>query len=92
MANAIVTFKIIPADAETDLEPIKDSAKKIAEEAGSKGNMLVNDEPLAFGLKCVIVKAMYEVEGGDFEGIANKMAEIENVQSAEMAGMDLPLG
>jgi len=39
-----------------------------------------------------MVLAMYEVEGGDFDGTAAKMGEIEGVQSAEIAKMDLALG
>ena len=35
---------------------------------------------------------MLEVEGGDFDGIAAKMGELEGVQSSEIAKMDLALG
>ena len=49
-------------------------------------------EPIAFGLKAVLVIAMLEVVGGDFDGIAAKMGELEGVQSAEVAKMDLALG
>ncbi len=45
-----------------------------------------------FGLKAVLVMAMYEVEGSDFDGIAARMQEIPEVQSAEVARMDLALG
>ena len=92
MAKAIITFKIMPESPEIDLEPIKEEAQKIAKENKSIGEMQVKEEPVAFGLKAVIVMAMYEVEGGDFEGIAAKMKEIANVHSAEIANMDLALG
>jgi len=92
MAKAVITFKIMPESPEVDLEPIKEEAKKIAQEAGAIGEMMVKEEPIAFGLKAVLVLAMYEVEGSDFDGIAAKMQELENVQSAEIAKMDLALG
>ena len=93
MANAIITFKIMPESPDVDLEAIKEHAQKIAKEAGAMGKMLIEEKPIAFGLKAVLIKAMYHVEEGkDFDGIANKMQEIENVQSAEITGMDLPLG
>ena len=82
----------MPESPEVDLEPIKEEAKKIAQEAGAIGEMMVKEEPIAFGLKAVLVLAMYEVEGSDFDGIAAKMQELENVQSAEIAKMDLALG
>ncbi|MFT4304246.1 MAG: hypothetical protein ACMXYG_06790 [Candidatus Woesearchaeota archaeon] len=92
MSRAIITFKVMPEDAGVDLESIKAECKKIAQEAGSIGEMLIEEQPIAFGLKAVIVKAMYDVEGGDFDAIAQKMSTIDRVQTADVAGMDLPLG
>ena len=92
MAKAIITFKIMPGDAGVDLDPIKEQAQKIAKENGAVGEMVVEEVPIAFGLKSVMLKAMYDVDGNDFDAIAEKMATIEKVQTAEVAGMDLPLG
>jgi len=82
----------MPESPDVDLEPIKTKALQIAEEAGSIGEMQTKIEPFAFGLKAVIVLAMYDVDGADFDGIAQKMGQIEGVQSAEVAKMDLALG
>ncbi len=92
MAKAVITFKLMPVSPEVDLGDIKEKAKAIAQEAGAIGEMQVKEEPIAFGLKAVLVLAMYEVEGSDFDGIAGRLGEIENVQSAEVAKMDLALG
>ena len=92
MAKAIITFKLMPESPEVDLAPIKEKALEIAKEAGSIGEMQVREEPIAFGLTAVLVLAMYEVEGSDFDATAAKMGEIKNVQSSEVAKMDLALG
>jgi elongation factor 1-beta len=92
MGKAIITFKLMPESVEIDLEPIKEKAGAIAKEAGAIGEMQVKEDPIAFGLKAVLVLAMYEVEGSDFDAIAAKMGELENVQSSEIAKMDLALG
>ena len=92
MARAVITFKLMPESPEVDLEPIKRKAEQIAQDAGSIGEMQVKEEPIAFGLKAVLVLAMYEVEGADFDAIAARMKDIEHVQSAEVAKMDLALG
>lgn len=92
MGKAVITFKIMPTGVEVDLEPIKAKAEAIAREGGAIGEMQVKEDPIAFGLKAVLVLGMYEVEGSDFEKIAEKMQETENVQSAEIAKMDLALG
>lgn len=92
MAKAIITFKLMPESPDVDLEAIKIKALEIAEEAGAIGQMQAKIEPIAFGLKAVLILAMYEVEGSDFDAIAERMGQIEGVQSAEVAKMDLALG
>ena len=83
---------MMPESPDVDLGPIKEGAKKIAQEAGAIGEMLVKEEPIAFGLVAVLVLVMYEVDGANFDVIAAKMAELEGVNSAEVAKMDLALG
>ena len=92
MAKAIITFKLMPESPDVNLEPIKEQAKAIAREAGAIGDMVVKEEPIAFGLIAVLVLAMFNVDDADFDGIAEKMAGIPQVQSAEVAKMDLALG
>jgi elongation factor 1-beta len=92
IAKAVITFKLMPDSVETDLDPIKKKALEIAREANSIGEMQSKEDPIAFGLKAVLILAMYEVEGADFDGIAGKMQELEGVQTAEVAKMDLALG
>lgn len=92
MAKAIITFKLMPESPDVDLEAIREAALQIAQEAGSIGQMQTKIEPIAFGLKAVLVLAMYDVEGADFDAIAEQMSGIEGVQSAEVAKMDLALG
>ena len=92
MAKAIITFKLMPESPDVDLEAVKAKALEIAQEAGSIGQMQTKIEPIAFGLNAVLILAIYDVEGADFDGIAQKMSEIEGVQNAEVAKMDLALG
>ena len=92
MARAIITFKLMPESPEVDLEPIKIKAQAIAKEHGALGQMQCKEDPIAFGLKAVLVLAMYEMKEQDFDAIAAKMGEIPDVLSAEVAKMDLALG
>ena len=93
MANAIVTFKIMPESPDVDFEAIKEKALVIAKEKGAKGEMQSKIEPLAFGLKQVLVYAMYEMEDGkDFDEISEEMKKIEGVSEAEIINMDLAMG
>ena len=92
MGKAVITFKLMPESPEVDLEPIKKQGLEIAQKYGSIGEMQAKEEPIAFGLKAVLILAMYEVEGSDFDKIAEEMGQIEQVQSSEIAKMDLALG
>ena len=82
----------MPESPEIDLEPIKMQAQEIVKAAGAIGQTQVKEEPIAFGLKAVMVLAMYTVDDKDFDAIAAKMQEISGVQSAQVAKMDLALG
>lgn len=82
----------MPKSVKENLDNIKNKALEIAKEAGSIGEMQANEEPVAFGLKAVMIMAMYTVESSDFDGTAGKMSKIKGVQSAEVAKMDLALG
>ena len=82
----------MPESVDKDLKIIQKKALEIAKQAGSIGQMQAKEEPIAFGLIAVLIMAMYEVEGADFDSIAAKMNGIEGVQHAEVAKMDLALG
>ncbi|MCA9478323.1 MAG: elongation factor 1-beta [Nanoarchaeota archaeon] len=93
MSNAIITFKIMPESPDVDLDAVKEQALKIASAQGAKGEMQAKIEPLAFGLKQLMLLAMFEVSDDvDFDTIAEKFVSIEGVQSAEVAQMDLAMG
>lgn len=82
----------MPESPEIDLEKIKEQAFEIAKDAGSKGQMQSQINPVAFGLKELLVLAMYTVDDSNFDAIAEKMAQLEGVQSAEVFKMDLAMG
>ena len=92
MAKAIITFKLMPESPDVNLENIKKKALAIAKDAGSIGQMQAKEEPIAFGLKAVLILAMFEVEGTEFDAIAEEMGRVKGVQSSEVEKMDLALG
>ena len=92
MAKAIITFKLMPESPDVDFEAIKEKALVIARERGAIGQMQSKIEPIAFGLKAVLILGMYDVDKSDFEAIAAEMGKIPEVQSSEVAKMDLALG
>ena len=92
MAKAIITFRIMPESPDVNLAPIKEKALAIAKKYGAIGEMQAKEDPIAFGLKAVLILAMYSVDGNDFDAIAAEMGQIQHVQSSEVSKMDLALG
>ncbi len=93
MANAIVTFKLMPSSPDVDIDSIIKKAKEIATKTGAKGNVADQVTNIAFGLKEIKIIAMYEMND-DFssDSVADKMQEIDEVSSAEVLSVDLAMG
>lgn len=82
MSTAAVQFKIMPESPDTDLEKVKNDCKsKIEEMGGTFSNS--EEQPIAFGLKAVILSLAYP-EAKEIDELQNLLAEIEGVSSAEM--------
>lgn len=93
MSNAIVTFEIMPEGPDSNVEIIKEQAIAIAQKHGAKGNVEAKIEPLAFGLKKVIIMGMYEMsDDKDFDEIPAEMQTIQGATSAKILNMDLAMG
>ena len=78
-------YKIMPTSPEVDLEKIENDAKQIVTEFGGT-NRDYSIEPIAFGLKAVIVFFSYP-DDKSTEELIEKFEKIENVSSAELIDM-----
>lgn len=78
-------YKLMPTSPEADLDKISETAKKIVEDFGGT-NKEYSIEPIAFGLKAVIVFFFYP-EDKSTEELVEKFQSIENVSSAELIDM-----
>lgn len=93
MANAIVTFKLMPVSPEVDFDAIGKKADEILKKYKANGQTLIQINPLAFGLKEVIAKGMFEVSDDlNADTIAEEMKKIEGVSEVDNLGMDLAMG
>ncbi len=80
-----VKYKLMPVSPEVDLGAIEEAAKKIVEEFGGN-NKEYTIEPVAFGLKAVIVFFFYS-DDKDIDSMEDKLAHIPNVASAQLIDM-----
>ena len=78
-------YKLMPASPDADLSAIEEAAKKIVEDFGGN-NKEYSVEPVAFGLKAVIVFFFYP-DDKSTEHLEEEFRKIENVQSAQLVDM-----
>ncbi len=87
MGDVLITYKIMPDGVDVDLETIKNAVKEKLE-----GIAKINDfseEPIAFGLKALIVRVIVKDEGGITDKIENMLSEIDNVQGVMVSEVTL---
>jgi len=90
MGTALLRIKLMPTSPEVDLEKIKQETKILIEKSQGK-NCRFEEEPIAFGLKAVIVS--FEIdESQELEPIEEGLKNIENVNSAQVVDMRRAFG
>ena len=88
--TAIVKIKIMPISVETDLEEIKSKSKELVESQNGE-NISFEEEPIAFGLKAVIV-TFYWNEEKELENLEKSLENMENVNSIQVVDMRRAIG
>ena len=83
MSTAGVQFKIMPESLEIDLESLKSGIKEVIESFESGILNETKEEPIAFGLKALVVTFAI-AEAIETDEIENKLKEIEGVSSVEL--------
>lgn len=78
-------YKLMPESPSVDLKKIETHAKKIVEEFGGT-NKEYEIQPIAFGLKAVIVFFFYP-DDKNIESMDEKLAKIPEVASCELIDM-----
>jgi elongation factor 1-beta len=90
MGIALLRMKLMPSSPSVDLEEIKENAKKVVEEGQGK-NPQFEEEPIAFGLKAVILSFQID-ESQELDPIEENLKKIENVNSVEVLDMRRAFG
>lgn len=80
-----VKYKLMPESPNVNLKAIEESAKKIVEDFGGK-NKEYSIEPIAFGLKAVIVFFFYS-DDKNIDIMEEKLSKIKDVASAQLIDM-----
>ena len=90
MGMVVVKIKIMPTSPEVDLKEIETKARELIENSDGKG-CNIKEEPIAFGLKALIVFFGWDEEK-EIDSLENSLKEIENVKSVEIIDMRRAIG
>jgi elongation factor 1-beta len=82
MARLIASIRIMPADAESNLDNVVNSMKSsMPEGMEMKGHAI---EPIAFGLKAIVGDFMLEDAEGQMDKLEDSIKKIEGVGEIEV--------
>ena len=91
MASVVVTLKIMPESPDTDLDKIKEQAKKeIAAFGGDVGKEEI--KPVAFGLKEILLYFVMDESKGGTDKLEDKVRTISGVVSVEVTDVRRAIG
>ena len=90
MGTAIIKIKIMPTSPDTNLEIIEEKAKEIISK-DTPSQIQSEQEPIAFGLKALILTFTWDEEKGT-DNMEEELRAIENVNSAEIIDMRRAFG
>ena len=82
MGKISCVYKVMPEDAETDLEEVKDQIREVLDVED------LGEEEVAFGLKAVKVSTITTDEEGGTDAVEEKLEKLDNVQSYELEHFD----
>lgn len=85
MGSVAITFRILPEDAETDLESIKSRVRTAL--AGSLREL--KEQEVAFGLKAILAIALVDDAAGGSDPLEQSLAAIPGVGSVETVDVTL---
>ncbi len=90
MADVVVTMKLMPESPETDLEALAAKAEEVISSVGEVGKK--EEEPVAFGLKAVLLTFVMDESKGTTDEIEKKISDFEEVASAEITDVRRAVG
>ncbi len=92
MGKAVVTLTVMPESPEVDLEKVKEKVEAIVMEFAGEGDRKSDIEPVAFGLKALKYIFVMEESLGSPDVAAEKVQELEGVQSCEVTDVRRAIG
>ena len=92
MAQVVVTLKIMPQSPGVDLAELEKQAKEKIVEFCNSREFKTQIQPIAFGLKALLIYFVMEEKIGSTEELEQKISQIEGVESVEVPDVRRAVG
>ncbi len=92
MAQVIITLKLMPKGVDVNLEEIETKAKKLIVQFAGEGEMIVEQQPIAFGLKALQIIFVMDESLGSTEELEKSISEFDEVGSVEITDVRRAIG
>lgn len=92
MASVIITVKLMPESPDVDLSTIETEAKSKITAFAGEGDMKIEQEPIAFGLKALNIIFVMDEDKGSTEELEKDLASIDKVNSVEVTDVRRAIG
>ncbi|MCL2141872.1 MAG: elongation factor 1-beta [Methanimicrococcus sp.] len=87
MSGVAAEIKVMPADADTDLNVLKEKLKA-AVPAGARINGEITEKPIAFGLKALMLTVVVEDGEGGIEPVEDAFNAVPEAESVSIVNLD----
>ena len=92
MARVVVSLRIMPQSPEADLSELESKAKKEIVDFCSSEQFKVEVQPIAFGLKALMILFVMEESIGSTEKLEQKISQLDGVESVEVTDVRRAVG
>ncbi|MBI4452772.1 elongation factor 1-beta [Candidatus Woesearchaeota archaeon] len=92
MAQVVVTLKIMPKSPDIDLAGLEIKAKEEIVKFCNSQELKVQIQPIAFGLKALIIYFVMEEKIGSTEALEQDIAKLDGVESVEVPDVRRAVG
>ncbi len=92
MAKVIVTLKIMPVSPDIPLDELEKKSRKMIDAFSDDGELKAETEPIAFGLKALIIMFVMDEAKGSTEFLESQINTIDGVNSVEVTDVRRAIG
>lgn len=92
MANVVITIKIMPESPEVDMADLQKNILQKVKEHGAHGDTKVTIEPVAFGLKALVVIFVMDEKLGGTDKLEENICTIHGVESCQTTDVRRAIG